>query len=72
MNSVVIPSRPAASPPDAHQVKISRFPVALLVSVAESDPDLVTKNATKAIATTPAITIASFEFFCIYIHSLRR
>ncbi|CAB4748134.1 unannotated protein [freshwater metagenome] len=60
MNSVVIPARPAASPPDAHQVKISRFPAAGAAGAVDAT------SATAASATT------SFDFFSIYIHSLRR
>ena len=56
VNSVVIPARPAASPPDAHQVKISNC-----LFVAACDAGTVVATS----APTAARTIASFDFFSI-------
>ena len=52
-NSVVIPARPAASPPDAHQVKISSC-----LSVAAFDA-----GADETASAIAAKTAATFDFF---------
>ena len=53
LNSVVIPARPAASPPDAHQVKISSC-----LSVAADDAGAVVTTSASA-----AKTAATLDFF---------